>query len=129
LNDVLEHVRDPVGTLRLARRALAPGGVVLIRVPNYAGFTNAVVPDWLARWRGRREPVLLQHLSEFRGPSLARALREAGFERVRVGGEENLRRYYRKPALKRLAWQALSLAGLATGRPCALIGVGSVPGG
>jgi SAM-dependent methyltransferase len=35
LFDVLEHLLDPVGTLRAAIRLLAPGGIVFIYVPNY----------------------------------------------------------------------------------------------
>jgi 2-polyprenyl-3-methyl-5-hydroxy-6-metoxy-1,4-benzoquinol methylase len=34
--DVLEHLRDPLGTLVALRRALAPGGVVAISIPNVA---------------------------------------------------------------------------------------------
>jgi 2-polyprenyl-3-methyl-5-hydroxy-6-metoxy-1,4-benzoquinol methylase len=34
--DVLEHLRDPLGTLVALRRALAPDGVVVISIPNVA---------------------------------------------------------------------------------------------
>ncbi|OFW04187.1 MAG: hypothetical protein A3I61_09380 [Acidobacteria bacterium RIFCSPLOWO2_02_FULL_68_18] len=35
LFDVLEHLLDPVGTLRAAVRLLRPGGIVFLYVPNY----------------------------------------------------------------------------------------------
>jgi SAM-dependent methyltransferase len=38
MNRVLEHVRDPVGLLRLARRWLSPNGRLLIGVPNADSF-------------------------------------------------------------------------------------------
>ena len=34
--DVLEHLRDPWGTLAFSRELLAPGGVVLLSLPNVA---------------------------------------------------------------------------------------------
>jgi SAM-dependent methyltransferase len=37
LNHVLEHVHDPLATLRLCRAWLRPGGVLFVEVPNLAG--------------------------------------------------------------------------------------------
>lgn len=38
--DVLEHLRDPLGTLSFARTLLAPGGRAVISVPNIAHWTG-----------------------------------------------------------------------------------------
>lgn len=127
LIDVLEHVKDPVGFLRAIRRVLRPGGWLLIRVPNAHGFTYEMFPRWLNWWRGRRDPVFLQHLSEFRKRSLAEALRQAGFEVASVRGIENFRRYYQKPPLRRLAWRGLSAVGVLIGLPFTLIAVARRP--
>jgi len=36
-NSVLEHLGDPLETLRLLRRLLAPGGICLVNVPSWRG--------------------------------------------------------------------------------------------
>jgi 2-polyprenyl-3-methyl-5-hydroxy-6-metoxy-1,4-benzoquinol methylase len=120
--DVIEHVPDPVGFAQLARRVLIPGGWLVVRVPNYDGFTNYVVPGWLKRLRRENPPVFLQHLSEFRARSLRALLTTSGFGEIEVVGLENFQRYYMKSPVKRAAWQALSAAGVLFRRECSLIG-------
>jgi SAM-dependent methyltransferase len=69
----LEHVLDPVGTLRRARDLLRPGGLVHIAVPN-----------WLAAKRtaaGRHVPwIYPHHITYFRRATLERALAAAGLQ-------------------------------------------------
>ncbi len=74
---LLEHVPDPVGTLKDAFRVLAPGGHVTIEVPNVNGFWRHVFGRFWLPW------FMPQHLSHFSPESLGRALELAGFEVVR----------------------------------------------
>lgn len=107
--DVLEHLEDALPALRQARALLAPGGVVLVSVPNLGYWS--VVRD-LAGGRFDYLPVGIlcrTHLRFFTQRSLEQLLADAEFEIVR------LRRH--TPAVsaeQRQFVQALEAAGL----PC-----------
>jgi 2-polyprenyl-3-methyl-5-hydroxy-6-metoxy-1,4-benzoquinol methylase len=69
----LEHVPEPLGTLREVHRLLAPGGRVLVAVPNL----ESVSFRWFgADWFGLDVP---RHLTHFTPGSLAAMLEKAGF--------------------------------------------------
>jgi SAM-dependent methyltransferase len=72
----LEHMRDPVATLRELRRVLRPGGLAVIEVPNFGSLLRPLLGrHWF--------PLLVpQHLQHFELSSLRRCLEAAGFERV-----------------------------------------------
>jgi methionine biosynthesis protein MetW len=78
--DVLEHLADPGEMLLLAKRGLAPGGAIIVSVPNVA--------HWFVRWdllRGRfdyRETGIMDatHLRWFTRESLSAWLRRMGFQ-------------------------------------------------
>lgn len=74
--ECLEHDPDPVATLRAARRALKPGGLVVVEVPNWRSLWRALL--------GRRWMPLLapQHLVHFSPATLRATLERAGFELV-----------------------------------------------
>lgn len=78
MSHVLEHVPDPIGTLREARRVLRPGGVLALLTPNHRSLGHRL---FRSGWRGLEPPRHLQVLT--RG-SLEQALRRAGFVRVTV---------------------------------------------
>jgi SAM-dependent methyltransferase len=74
--EVIEHLRDPVAVLRAARRAVRPGGVLVLSTPNL----NA-----LSRWGlGKQWAVLspAEHLYYFSERTLSATLIKAGFSRV-----------------------------------------------
>jgi 2-polyprenyl-3-methyl-5-hydroxy-6-metoxy-1,4-benzoquinol methylase len=72
----LEHHPEPVRTLARARELLAPGGLVVVEVPNWGGF-------WRRVFRGAWLPLLVpQHLFHFTPRTLRKALEAAGFKRI-----------------------------------------------
>lgn len=78
LRHVLEHLRDPVATLREIRRVIEPGGTLVIAVPNLASWQARLGRD---RWFHLDLP---RHLFHFTPASLTLALERAGFAITRV---------------------------------------------
>lgn len=71
--DVLEHLHDPLASLRELRRILRPGGAIFLRVPNAASY----VARWWGRyWSGYDLP---RHMTLFTPSTLTQMLAEAGF--------------------------------------------------
>ncbi len=74
----LEHMPDPLATLREVNRVLAPGGVLMIEVPNFAGLLRVVFGQY---WF----PLLMpQHLVHLEPRTLRQLLDLAGFEHIEV---------------------------------------------
>jgi SAM-dependent methyltransferase len=74
VHHVLEHLRDPLQTLRVLHAALRPGGSLLIGVPNFGSQSAQLLRD---RWSALLLPFHLNHFTE---RSLALLLARAGFE-------------------------------------------------
>lgn len=75
--DVLEHVRSPVETLSCVYRWLAPKGWLFLNLPN----ADSVIANLM----GKRWVLLLrEHLWYFSPTTMARLLRQNGFELVRT---------------------------------------------
>ena len=74
LRSYLEHELQPRGVLTELHRTLAPGGVALVKVPNYASFNRRVTGR---KWCGFRYP---DHLNYFTPASLARMAGECGYQ-------------------------------------------------
>ena len=78
LNNVLEHVPNPLRVIRLARGLLAPGGLICLNVPNdftpfQAGARAALsLPEW---WVAPPH-----HLNYFDFESLSQLIVSQGFE-------------------------------------------------
>jgi SAM-dependent methyltransferase len=69
--DVIEHLQDDIGALRELRRAVTPGGALLVTVPAY---------QWL--WSGHDE--VNHHFRRYTRRSLQRAGEQAGWQQVRT---------------------------------------------
>jgi SAM-dependent methyltransferase len=69
---VLEHVPDPVALLRRMLDWLAPGGLLIVEVPNVGGLGAALFGR---AWSGLELP---RHLSHFTPASLEQAVERAG---------------------------------------------------
>jgi 2-polyprenyl-3-methyl-5-hydroxy-6-metoxy-1,4-benzoquinol methylase len=76
LSHVLEHLPDPVGTLRTCRRILRDDGVLWLATPNLASEGHA---RYGRAWRGLEPP---RHLVLFTPSALVRAVEQAGFHVV-----------------------------------------------
>jgi SAM-dependent methyltransferase len=75
---VIEHVHDPVELLAQARRALRPGGRLVVMTPN----ARAPLLGWHgARWRALDPP---RHLAIFAASGLGLLAARAGFRDVQV---------------------------------------------
>lgn len=99
-SQVFEHLLDPRATLAALSRHLVPGGLLLIEVPNQRATKERV----------RKGSTLDDsHFFYFHAASLARMLRDQGFEIVRVS--EGLRLYRLLPLLAKLPAPLVELAG------------------
>jgi SAM-dependent methyltransferase len=84
--DSLEYVPDPVGGLREVHRALAPSGVVLIKVPNadYFELWNRI-ERLLGRRLGNMDPFSPpERVAHYTSATLTRLVKTAGFDVVHV---------------------------------------------
>lgn len=102
--DVIEHLQDPQGQLKLAFDLLKPGGVF--------GLSTMDVGCMFAKVTGRHWPWYMRmHFYYFSAASMARMLRAVGFEVVRI------ERHKRIVSLRYLLRKGMSLFG-----PLAFIG-------
>jgi 2-polyprenyl-3-methyl-5-hydroxy-6-metoxy-1,4-benzoquinol methylase len=93
LAHVIEHVADPVATLRDCHRLLKPGGQLWLETPNAAGHG---LRAFGRHWRGLEAP---RHLVLFTPQSLRRAVAEAGFEGLQHPPTPSVRRWMAERSL------------------------------
>lgn len=82
--DVIEHLPDPSGTLKLIARILTPGGLLVLKTPNVDGlypFASLLLARRLGFW-GHAEPP--GHLYQFSPATLEKMAIQAGFQTVAV---------------------------------------------
>lgn len=91
---VIEHLPDPVATLKECRRVLQPGRRIMLRTPNFDSLTRREFGKF---WRGVEAP---RHLCLFNRESLQKALTAAGFRNVRATTISSATRYYVKTSME-----------------------------
>lgn len=79
LRSYLEHEMNPLPVLRELWRTLTPGGIAVIKVPNYGSLNRRVMGD---KWCGFRFP---DHLNYFTPATLQGLVEDAGFTVRRFG--------------------------------------------
>ncbi len=119
--DIIEHARDPVGLLAVARERLCPGGVIGISTPNQRSILD-VVAGALYHLTAQRVTWPLekfyieQHFLYFTPKSLESALARAGLEQLCLDLEmTDLRRLSLSPAMRgvlQLLFATARLSGL-----------------
>lgn len=106
---VLEHLEDPGGALRRVRGWLAPGGLVLLGVPNAASLQAAIGGEGWLHWDVPR------HRTHFTPRGLEALLRSCGLEPL---GTEHMVWEHNPAGM----WMALlARAGMAPGLPFHLL--------
>ncbi len=106
LDQVLEHLKDPVAMLRSCRRLLRPGGMLYIGVPNIASLSNSLKTTvsrlGLRRERRGRHYATRHHLFYFSPASVRKLLEEQlGFEVVTLRGSLKPQRSLLTPLFSR----------------------------
>jgi SAM-dependent methyltransferase len=104
--DVIEHSRDPVALLKVARECLAPGGIVALSTPNQRSILDAVAGLlYRATGGGITGPLekfyIEQHFLYFTPDSLRACLARAGLGVVQLERElTDLRRLTMSPVVR-----------------------------
>ena len=97
--DTLEHLREPLGSLKKAYQLLNKNGLIYIRVPNinFHLFKTKVIRIFKKDYQGLELP---SHLTHFSPKTLKLILASSGFTKIKI--TPSPQEYLRKNLLKRL---------------------------
>jgi 2-polyprenyl-3-methyl-5-hydroxy-6-metoxy-1,4-benzoquinol methylase len=104
MNDVIEHLRDPVAELREARSKLKPGGAIFVVTMNMRGLKARIAKT---KWDVISNPT---HLWFYDRTSLSRTLEAAGFTGLKFDTSPVV--FDHHGPVRRVAQRALQLAHL-----------------
>lgn len=116
MDQVLEHLKQPIDYLEKARDLLVPGGLLFVAVPNIGSLSNrakSMVGRMGLRERKRGKHYNTRHhIFYFHPAGLKRLLRERGFEVLTVRGSLKPQRNPLTPVLSR--WMPMLDSGFLT---------------
>ena len=87
--DVLEHCPDPHLVIQEVARRMLPGGLVLLRVPDFSFASRGLPPDFVKRYLGGMYPLDPdQHALHFTPEALSLVLEAHGLEVLEAWGSQ-----------------------------------------
>lgn len=107
--EVLDRVFDPTAVLREMHRVLAPGGRLLVTVPDHSQMRNVL--NALFRWDQQAAPTT-PRIRHFTRASLATLARDAGFGEMTLKKGGAVRQTSGEPVLRSLLLRAKKGPGL-----------------
>jgi len=78
MSHVIEHLPDPIRSLKECARILKPGGKLVLWTPNTSSLGHRVLKQ---HWRGLEPP---RHLYLFSPPSMRSVMERGGFNRISI---------------------------------------------
>ncbi len=87
--DVLEHMHDPVKTLKKIHGMIKPGGLLVLAVPNSASWVLRFLGS---RWEDLQRANSGEHLYFFDGKTIRQILEKTGFEALEI---KTMGRYFK----------------------------------
>ena len=79
IQDVIEHVEDPVSELKNVQKVLKPGGYAFIVTPDVSGFWSKILGSLWYHYKPG------EHIMYFSQKSLKKALEVSGFKNIKTG--------------------------------------------
>jgi len=100
IDQVLEHLREPLKTLQLLNTYLKPDGIIKVGVPNGVNIKAQLrIMDWEAPKQSKRSLHTvhpLEHINCFNRASLITLVNKAGFKLLNVSSFNNFPLVFRK---------------------------------